>query len=464
MVAIPRLVIAAPASGCGKTTVACGLMAALRARGLAVSGHKVGPDYIDPGYHALATGRPPRNLDPFLCGEDLVVPLFRHGSAGAQVAVVEGVMGLFDGVSPGAGAGLDPDFGSTAHVARLLGAPVVLVVDAARAGRSVAALAAGFAAFDRRTTVSGVILNRVASDRHERLLREALAAAGIAVYGAIRRTEGIVTPSRHLGLIPAAERAALAGQAITAMADLIAGSCDLDALLALARRAPGLPGPAWDPAAALADFPARTAQRAPVIAVAGGAAFTFGYTEQCELLEAAGARVASFDPLRDEDLPEGTAGLILGGGFPEVHAAGLSANDRLRGRVAALAARGAPIAAECAGLLYLARSLDGQPMCGVIDARAAMTAKLTLGYRSAVAMTTSVLAQAGDQVRGHEFHRTEVVPPSGALAAWQFGAGQLEGHVTASAVASYLHTHWAGTPAAAARFTAASRSAAGVLA
>jgi cobyrinic acid a,c-diamide synthase len=201
-----------------------------------------------------------------------------------------------------------------------------------------------------------------------------------------------------------------------------------------------------------------------VIAVAGGAAFTFGYTEQCELLEAAGARVASFDPLRDEDLPEGTAGLILGGGFPEVHAAGLSANERLRGRVAALAARGAPIAAECAGLLYLARSLDGQPMCGVIDARAAMTAKLTLGYRSAVAMTTSVLAQAGDQVRGHEFHRTEVVPPSGALAAWQFGAGQLEGHVTASAVASYLHTHWAGTPAAAARFTAASRSAAGVLA
>ena len=152
MVAIPRLVIAAPASGCGKTTVACGLMAALRARGLAVSGHKVGPDYIDPGYHALATGRPPRNLDPFLCGEDLIAPLFRHGAAGAQVAVIEGVMGLFDGVDPA--AGLDPDFGSTAHVARLLGAPVVLVVDAARAGRSVAALAAGFAAFDPRTPVA----------------------------------------------------------------------------------------------------------------------------------------------------------------------------------------------------------------------------------------------------------------------------------------------------------------------
>jgi cobyrinic acid a,c-diamide synthase len=177
MVTLPRLVIAAPASGCGKTTVACGLMTALRARGLAVSGHKVGPDYIDPGYHALATGRPPRNLDPFLCGEDLIAPLFRHGAAGAQVAVIEGVMGLFDGIDPGGmippkpppllGGSLspqtpsatlgdtstraDPDFGSTAHVARLLGAPVVLVVDAARAGRSVAALAAGFAGFDPRT-------------------------------------------------------------------------------------------------------------------------------------------------------------------------------------------------------------------------------------------------------------------------------------------------------------------------
>src|SRR5580658_2509982 len=187
-------------------------MAALRGRGLAVSGHKAGPDYIDPGYHALATGRPPRNLDPFLCGEDLIAPLFLHGAAGAQVAVVEGVMGLFDGADPATVPGHDPGFGSTAHVARLISAPVVLVVDAARAGRSVAALAAGFAAFDQRTQVAGVILNRVASDRHERLLREALAESGIAVYGAIRRTEGIVTPSRHLGLIPAAERAALAGQ------------------------------------------------------------------------------------------------------------------------------------------------------------------------------------------------------------------------------------------------------------
>jgi cobyrinic acid a,c-diamide synthase len=450
MVAVPRLVIAAPASGSGKTTVACGLMAALRARGLAVSGHKVGPDYIDPGYHALATGRPPRNLDPFLCGEDLIAPLFRHGAAGAQVAVIEGVMGLFDGVDPA--LELAPGYGSTAHVAQLLGAPVVLVVDAARAGRSVAALAAGFAGFDPRTHLEGVILNRVASDRHERLLREALAESGMAVYGAIRRTEGITTPSRHLGLIPAAEREAVAGQAIDRMGALIAGSCDLDALLALAMRAPALTGRPWAPPGT-----ADATRPAPVVAVAGGPAFTFGYTEQAELLEAAGAQVAPFDPLRDEDLPTGTAGLILGGGFPEVHAAALSANERLRGRVAALARRGAPVAAECAGLLYLARTLDERPMCGVLDVRATMTPKLTLGYRHAVAVTDSVLAQAGDAVRGHEFHRTVTVPARGDRPAWRFGSGELEGHVTGagSGVASYLHTHWAGYPVAAARFTAA---------
>jgi cobyrinic acid a,c-diamide synthase len=446
MVAVPRLVIAAPASGSGKTTVACGLMAALRARGLAVSGHKVGPDYIDPGYHALATGRPPRNLDPFLCGEDLIAPLFRHGAAGAQVAVIEGVMGLFDGVDPA--LGLAPDFGSTAHVARLLGAPVVLVVDAARAGRSVAALAAGFAGFDPRTPVAAVILNQVASDRHERLLRDALAGTGLPVFGVIRRTEGIVTPSRHLGLVPAAERAAPAGQAIDRMGALIAASCDLDALLALAARAPARPGPAWEP-------PGEPDHASPVVAVAGGAAFTFGYTEQAELLEAAGARVAPFDPLRDEDLPEGTAGLILGGGFPEMHAAGLSANGRLRERVAALAARGAPVAAECAGLLYLARTLDDRPMCGVLDVRAVMTPKLTLGYREAVAVTDSVLARAGDVVHGHEFHRTAAVPAAGDQPAWRLGSRSFEGHVAGSVIASYLHTHWAGHPAAAARFTAA---------
>ena len=458
---VPRLVIAAPASGSGKTTVACGLMAALRAAGLAVSGHKIGPDYIDPGYHALATGRPARNLDPFLCGADRVVPLFAHGARGADVAVVEGVMGLFDGTDPGTGEGAgDPGFGSTAHVARLLGAPVVLVIDAASMGRSAGAVAAGFARFDPRTRVAGAILNRVASSRHEQLLRGGLAAAGIRVYGAIRRAAQVAAPSRHLGLVPAAERSAAATDAMARLAALIKESCDLPGLLALARGAPPLPGKAWDPALALA-LAAAPADACPVVAIAGGPAFTFSYTEHAELLAAAGLEVIPFDPLRDEHLPRGTAGVILGGGFPEMHAAALSANEPLRQEVAAAAARAVPVAAECAGLLYLARSLDGQPMCGVLPIDAAMTGRLTLGYRQARAEGDSVLAAAGDVVRAHEFHRTAASPDHGDPAAWQVPPGdRREGHVTGTVHASYLHAHWAGYPQAAARFAAATRAAA----
>ena len=450
MVAIPRLVLAAPASGSGKTTVACGLMAAFRARGRTVSGHKVGPDYIDPSYHALATGRPARNLDPVLCGEELIAPLFAAGAAGAQVAVVEGVMALFDGISERAVVSPPvPDFGSTAHVARLLNAPVVLVVDASRTGRSVAALVAGFAGFDPATPIAGVIFNRVGSDRHEELLRDALASSGPPVFGAIRRCEGIVTPSRHLGLIPAAERSVVAADAIARMATLIEETCDVAGLLAVAGQAPPLAATPWDPGAVVAPGAHGT------VAVAGGPAFTFGYTEQVELLAAAGLDVARFDPLRDEDLPEGTGGLIIGGGFPEVHAAELSANERLRGRVAALVASGAPVAAECAGLLYMSRTLDGLPMCGVLDTDAVMTPKLTLGYREARALTDSPVARAGDRIRGHEFHRTAAAP--GRRPAWQLQPGGPEGHVRGSVVASYLHTHWAGHPATVSRFAAAVR-------
>jgi cobyrinic acid a,c-diamide synthase len=457
VVTIPRLVIAAPASGSGKTTVACGLMAALHQRGLAVSGHKVGPDYIDPGYHEVAAGRPRRNLDPFLCGEDLVVPLFLNGAAGARAAIVEGVMGMFDGVDPA--LGLDPGFGSTAHVARLLKAPVVLVVDAGQAGRSVAALAAGFAGFDPRTPVAGVILNRVASDRHERLLRDALSRSGMRVYGAIRRTDTIMTPSRHLGLIPAAERAAAARDAVARMGALVAESCDLEGLLALAATAPALFAAPWNPADAVRARHPRPPSADGVAAIAGGAAFTFGYTEQRELIRAAGMTVAEFDPLRDEDLPEGTSGVLIGGGFPETVAAALAANEPLRHRLAGLAAAGAPVVGECAGLLYLARTLDGHPMCGVIDAHATMTPKLTLGYRHARAAADSVLAREGETVRGHEFHRTAITPsPSPA---WRLTHGADDGHAARNVLASYLHVHWAGHPAFAYRFARAA-SATGV--
>jgi cobyrinic acid a,c-diamide synthase len=441
------VVLAAPSSGAGKTSIATGLLAAFAARGLAVSPHKVGPDYIDPGYHALAAGRAGRNLDPWLVGEERVVPLFLHGARGADVAVVEGVMGLFDGATHPT---VQPGFASTAHVATLLRAPVVLVVDASSQARSVAALVHGFATFEPGVRIGGVILNRVGTDRHEAILREALAAAGVPVLGAVRRLEALATPSRHLGLVPAAERSAEAVTTVRALGDVVADSVDLDAVLALARSAGDLAAEPWDPALEVRPVPGR-----PRIAVAGGAAFTFGYEENAELLAAAGAEVVTVDPLRDEALPPGTAGLVIGGGFPEVHAADLSANAALRADVAALAASGAPVAAECAGLLYLARSLDGLPMCGVLDADARMTPRLTLGYRAAVAVSDSALAPAGTRVRGHEFHRTAVDPPAGEVPAWQWSPDGPEGFVAGGVHASYLHLDWAGSPELAQRFVAA---------
>ena len=461
MVNIPRLVVAAPASGHGKTTAATGLMAALAGRGLAVSGHKAGPDYIDPGYHALATGRPARNLDPVLCGAGTIPPLFAHGAAGADIAVIEGVMGLFDG----RGATAE---GSTAHVAGLLGAPVVLVVDASAQGRSVAALVSGFASFDPTVRLAAVILNRVGSPRHEQILRDALAGIGTPVLGALPRDQAVTAPSRHLGLVPAAERDGAARRAIARLAALVTRSVDLDAVISLARQAGPLSTTPWDPASAGggargagggARDPGDDARDAgsgagrPVVAVAGGAAFTFCYTETVELLTAAGADVVTVDPLRDEALPAGTGALVLGGGFPEVHASDLSANEPLRADVARLARSGAPVAAECAGLLYLARELDGLPMCGVLDATARMTPRLTLGYRDAVAAGSSVLTPAGMAVRGHEFHRTTVIPGDPAAPAWTFG-GKKEGFVRAGVHASYLHLHWAGYPDLARRVVA----------
>ncbi|HEV7628443.1 MAG TPA: cobyrinate a,c-diamide synthase, partial [Streptomyces sp.] len=418
--------------------------------------HKVGPDYIDPGYHALATKRRGRNLDAYLCGPDRIAPLFAHGSEGAELAVVEGVMGLYDGV---AGAG---ELASTAHVAKLLRAPVVLVVDASSQSRSVAALVHGFASWDPEVRVAGVLLNKVASDRHEELLREAMEASGLPVLGAVRRVPALGTPSRHLGLVPVAERRAEAVEAVAGAAAQVREGCDLDALLALARSAPPLTVTPWDAATEIhgvepAPVRERSSGKRPVIAVAGGAAFTFSYAEQEELLRAAGAEVLPFDPLHDESLPEGTQGVVIGGGFPEVYGPELSANVPLRTAVTRLASGGGPVAAECAGLLYLSRELDGAEMCGVLDATSRMTERLTLGYREAVAVGDSSVAAAGTRVRGHEFHRTAITPGAGDEPAWglvrpERRAEGFVGGVQGSVHASYLHVHWAAVPEMARRF------------
>ncbi|WP_330229471.1 cobyrinate a,c-diamide synthase [Nocardia sp. NBC_00508] len=514
------VVVAAPASGSGKTTVATGLMGALGRVGHRVAPFKVGPDYIDPGYHGLAAGRPGRNLDPVLVGAERVVPLYRHGAQGCDLAVVEGVMGLFDGrIDQHAGPVAE---GSTAQVASLLGAPVVLVVDARGHSQSLAALLHGFATFDSGVRLGGVILNRVGSERHDQVLRAACDRVGLPVLGSLPRLAELEVPSRHLGLIPAVEHGAAATAAVAAMTELVAANVDLHAIAALARSS--VTGPSWDPAAAVrglgGDAPASAAAtfdggdaraharaapdrgdsqahaerqldrggdseasaetilggdspaaagstlgaaggiadlEGPLIAVAGGAAFTFGYAEHRELLTAAGARVAVFDPLHDE-LPGATAGLVLPGGFPEEHAADLASNVPLLRTVAEAARRGMPVHAECAGLLYLARSLDGHPMAGVIDADAEFSPRLTLGYRDAVALGDSPLWRAGERVRGHEFHRTRLVSPPSAAPAWGWhgseGERVLDGMLADNVHASYLHTHPAGNPSAVRRFVA----------
>lgn len=530
------IVLAAPASGSGKTTVATGLIGALRRAGHRVAPFKVGPDYIDPGYHGLAAGRPGRNLDPVLVGRDRIAPLYRHGSRDCDLAVVEGVMGLFDGRIDDRSA--DPVAeGSTAQVASLLGLPVILVVDARGHSQSLAALLHGFATFDSGVRLGGVILNRVGSERHEQVLRAACDRVGLPVLGALPRLAELEVPSRHLGLIPAVEHGSAALRAVDAMTDLVARHIDLSAAAALA--VSPSPGRIWDPvqavtvanaaeagatgessrflaaadAAGAAAEPAAGAgvvaaeaaisgaaesarahragpdtpggvdssgavtavphtsgavtatnfiagERRPVIAMAGGPAFTFGYAEHRELLIAAGAEVAVFDPLHDA-LPADSAGLVLPGGFPEEHAEALAANTVLRTAVAEQARLGLPVHAECAGLLYLAASLDGHPMAGVLDAVAEFGPRLTLGYREAVALADSPLWRAGERVLGHEFHRTRLIATGTPTSAWAWRAGReqiREGALVHQVHASYLHTHPAGNPAAVHRFVSVARA------
>ncbi len=458
------MVIAAPSSGSGKTTLATGLIGALQQAGQRVAPFKVGPDYIDPGYHGLAAGRPGRNLDPVLVGAERVVPMYRHGAHDCDIAVVEGVMGLFDGRIADDQAVTVAE-GSTAQVAALLEAPVVLVVDARGHSQSLAALLHGFATFDSGIRLGGVILNRVGSERHEEVLRAACDRVGLPVLGALPRMAELSVPARHLGLIPAVEHGRAARNAVDAMTELVAAHVDLAAVARLA--AVHVSGPAWDPvgevrgaeiAPASGCEPEPGTSGSPVIAVAGGAAFTFGYAEHRELLEAAGATVAVFDPLCDE-LPTGTAGLVLPGGFPEEHAAELAANEPLLTGVAEAARQGMPVHAECAGLLYLTRSLDGHRMAGVLDATAEFGPRLTLGYRDAVALTDSPLWSAGERVRGHEFHRTRLTATGVDTPAWGWrsptGEPIREGASIHRVHASYLHTHPAGNPTATARFVSA---------
>lgn len=447
---VAGLVIAAPASGTGKTTVATGLMRAL-SRSYSVAPFKVGPDFIDPGYHGIACGRAGRNLDSVMCGRDLIGGLYAHGAQGADISVVEGVMGLFDGrITTGATA-VGPAAGSTAEIAALLGLPVILVVDVRGMSQSIGALVKGFATSESNVTVAGVIVNKVGTDRHEAVCRQAIEAQGIPVLGAIPRVDDVEVPSRHLGLVTAEEQGHAAEAVIDAMATLIERHVDVEAVLQLAAEPAVVP--AWTPAEGVEKH------NGVVIAMASGKAFSFAYPEHVELLEAAGAQVRKFDPLT-QDLPD-CDGLIIPGGFPEEHVEVLAGRAQLRAQIRSHVEAGKPVHAECAGLLWLVETLDAHPMLGVIGTHAAMGRRLTLGYREAVAIEDSVLFSAGERLVGHEFHHTALTDSSApgweSAWAWRSWSGDIvrEGFIRGTVHASYLHIHPAAVPGAIEKFVSA---------
>ena len=446
-------VIAAPASGSGKTTITLALLAALRRRGLEVAPFKVGPDFIDPGHHAAASGRVSRNLDAWMCGEDGVPRSFALGCAGAEVAVVEGVMGLFDGADGGSEAG------STAAVAKLLNAPVILVIDAKGQARSVAALIKGFAEFDPALTFAGIILNRVASPRHAELLRAAHASVPSLppLLGVLPREPQIALPERYLGLVTA-EAAPENVVFYERLAEWFEAGVDVDRLLALPSLAKGGNGGLNLNEIPLAP-PLLKGEDRVRIAVARDEAFSFCYPENLELLEAAGAEIEFFSPLRNHHLPAGISGVYFPGGYPELYSPQLAANLTLLQAIRDAASAGMPIYAECGGLIYLSGGVAGaaidhfQPFVALFPAWARMLPqRKALGYRQVTFRFDTILGPAGTVARGHEFHYSEVaiapeVPRSYAVSRADGQILEDEGYVLNNVLASYVHLHFASHPA-----------------
>lgn len=445
---VPRLLIAGTHSGAGKTSVTLGLIGALRRRGTVVQPFKVGPDFNDSSLLTAVSGRPSRNLDTWMLPKATVLELFVRGSDGAGLALVEGVMGLYDGYRGGG------DEGSTAEVAKLLHAPVVLVVDVSGSVRSAAATALGFVAFDPAVTIAGVIADRVGGERHLGWLRDALAGAGIPLLGAMPWDERMVLPERYLGLVPAAERNATG--AFEALADAAVRHIDLDAIVRIARQAPPVIVPGQS------AFPAMIPPPSVSIGIARDRAFHFYYQDSLDLLASRGAALVPFSPLADARLPR-VDGLYLGGGYPELYAEELAANGGMLHEVTDAISDGMPVYAECGGMTYLARELvdlEGREhaLAGVLPISVKVHRSLAaIGYVTLTAEADSVLLRDGEIVRGHEFHSSTVTPHEPLPLAFRVaeGRGMVDGHdgVTMRALlASYTHLHFASKPVMAERF------------
>ena len=464
----PRVIIAAVMSGSGKTTITAGLLAALKRRGLNVQPYKIGPDYIDTGWHTLASGKISHNLDSWLVGKDKLQEIFTATSQGADISIIEGVMGLYDGGRGG--------ISSTAEISKLLDAPVVLVIDAKSMGTSAAAIALGFREFDKSVKLAGVILNRVGSDSHRKMIVDALNDLGIKCFGAIKRNDEFILPERHLGLVPTTENNS-AG-VIEKICAAVEEQVDVDGLIRLAKNSAPLEIPTslipYFPNSLIPYFPNSLIPYFPnslKIAVARDEAFSFYYGESLRELEKLGAEIVFFSPLNDEALPENISGLIIGGGFPEMFAARLQSNKKIRADIFHAAEIGLPIFAECGGFMYLMRELidfDGKifEMCGVLDGVATMTNKLqTVGYVEAEILSDCVLGKAGDILRAHEFHFSTAQTSDEKIfkcRRMRTGSEYLAGAVKKNIVASYLHIHFAGCPNAAKTFISACKKFSGL--
>jgi cobyrinic acid a,c-diamide synthase len=455
------LLVAGTASGVGKTTVALAIMAGLRQRGLAVQPFKCGPDFLDTSHHTQICGRMSRNLDTWMLSTEANQSVLRDSTQDADVVVAEGMMGLFDGKSGGSEAG------SSAEIAKLLKLPVVLVVDAAKSARSIAAVVMGFELFDPELQLAGVILNRVANERHYKMLREAITASCRAkVLGWLPREPAITIPERHLGLQGAgqifADGEESAKTRIDALATLAEQFFDLDGLLELQC---GL---------SMGEQVQRAASAAsgasPIrIGLAADAAFSFYYEDNLDLLRGQGAEIVRFSPMEDTHLPHGLDALYLGGGYPELYAEQLSGNRQMLDQIHAYAASGRPVYAECGGMLYLSESFEiangkNYPMAGVLPLSVEMTGKLVqFGYATVEFTEDCLLGKKGTVIRGHSFHYSRIASQAGMATSYRVqysisGKEELEGFHLGNVLASYIHLHFRANPVVAEHFVTAIRN------